>query len=250
MQIFFFKSLLSVVVLVSVFVAMFTMFEMFGRTERRFDAERLRKIHRANGFMYLLLFFFISYLCLDFIVRTKAELSFRGAFHAVFSLAVLVLVFLKIAFNRFYRKYYSQVQILGLVVALLSFGVIGTSAGYYLLITKLGSDRSVGKAVEVRGEPMKAMSVLLVKTDSESIAKGKELYETKCYFCHDAYSIKAGVGPGHKGILKNPRLPVSGRPATPANVVQQLRTPFKDMPSYAYLSDEEMQNIIAFLLTL
>jgi len=91
---------------------------------------------------------------------------------------------------------------------------------------------------------------MVIKTDQESINKGKELYESKCYFCHDAYSTKWGVGPGHKGILKNPLLPASGKPATPENIVNQLRNPYKDMPSFSYLSDEDIQNIIAFLNTL
>ncbi|MEW6418126.1 MAG: cytochrome c [Nitrospirota bacterium] len=58
------------------------------------------------------------------------------------------------------------------------------------------------------------------------------------------------MGPGHKGILKNPLLPVSKKPATPENIVHQLKKPYKDMPSFSYLSDTEVQNIIAYLNTL
>ena len=69
-------------------------------------------------------------------------------------------------------------------------------------------------------------------------------------FCHDAYSNKREVGPGHKGILKNPLLPVSKKPATPENVANQIRNPYKDMPSFSYLLDEDVENIVAFLNTL
>ncbi|MDP3260579.1 MAG: cytochrome c [Thermodesulfovibrionales bacterium] len=91
---------------------------------------------------------------------------------------------------------------------------------------------------------------IVLKTDPESIRKGKELYESKCYFCHDAYSTKREVGPGHKDILKNLLLPVSKKPATPENVANQIRNPYKDMPSFSYLLDEDVENIVAFLNTL
>ena len=57
-------------------------------------------------------------------------------------------------------------------------------------------------------------------------------------------------GPGLKGILKRPTLPVSGRPATPENVYRQLREPYKNMPSFAQkLTDDDVFNLIAFLNT-
>ena len=90
----------------------------------------------------------------------------------------------------------------------------------------------------------------MVRNDPESIAKGKELYESKCYFCHDAYSKKPGVGPGQKGILKNAFFPVSKKPATPENAAIQIRKPFRDMPAFTYLSDDQIKNIVAFLNTL
>ncbi|MBI4690436.1 MAG: cytochrome c [Nitrospirae bacterium] len=247
MPIFLLKSFLSVVVLCLTLLAMFTMFEVFGRGDKKYNIETLKKIHRINGIVYLLFFIFIAYLCLDFIVRTRAEPSPRAAFHAVFSMAVIVLLSVKISFVRFYRQFYGKVQTIGIIIALTTFGMIGTSAGYYLLVTKFGTEKmpeTVFKKV-VTGK-----IDIMVKADNESINNGKELYESKCYFCHDPLSNKTIVGPGHKGILKNPLLPVSRRPATPENVAIQLKNPFKDMPSFSYLSDDQVQEIIAFLNTL
>jgi cytochrome c2 len=220
------------------------MFEVFGRSEKIFNIERLKKLHRLSGKLYFLIYLLIAYFCLDFILKTKAEPSSRASFHGIFALAVIVLLFLKVLFIRFYKQFYGQVKIIGLLIALITFGMIGTSAGYYLLITKFGKDVPVKKIEKVEN------SKIVLKTDSESILKGKKLYETKCYFCHDAFSTKWGVGPGHKGILKNPLLPVSKKPATPENIANQIRKPYRDMPSFSYLSDEDVQNIIAFLNTL
>lgn len=243
MPIFLLKSLLSILLLVLTFFSFLTMLEVFGR-ESRFDVERLKRLHRFNGRIYLILYILIAYFCVDFIVKTKAEPSPRAAFHGVFALSVITLLFLKFTFVRFYKKFYNWAKTLGILVGLLTIGMIGTSAGYYLLITKFGKDIPVKKVEE------KEIQKVVLKTDSESIAKGKELYESKCYFCHDAFSTKWEVGPGHKGILKNPLLPVSKKPATPENIANQLRHPYKDMPSFSYLSDEDVLNLIAYLNTL
>jgi hypothetical protein len=225
------------------------MLEVFGRADKKYNIEKLKKIHRLNGKIYFLLYIIITYFCLDFILKTKAEPSPRATFHSVFALTVLVLLCLKVSFVRIYKQFYGQVKTIGILIALLTLGMIGTSGGYYLLITKLGTDVLIKKGVEEKKETSKK-SMVIVKTDQESIRKGKELYESKCSFCHDPNSTKKIVGPGHKGILKNPLLPVSKKPATPDNIAQQIRNPYRDMPSFSYLPDDDVLNIIAYLNTL
>ena len=91
---------------------------------------------------------------------------------------------------------------------------------------------------------------MLVKSDPESIEQGRNLFDAKCKFCHHANSTETIVGPGLKGILKNRKLPVSKLPATPESVIRQLKQPFGQMPSFEYLTDEEMADIMSFLNTL
>jgi hypothetical protein len=225
------------------------MFEIFGRAEKKYNIDKLRRFHRLNGKLYLLLYILIAYFCLDFLLKTKAEPSPRATFHSVFALAVFLLLCLKVSFVEIYRQFYGNVKTLGILIALLTFGMIGTSSGYYLLITKLGTDVFMKKATEERKEIPKE-EMMIVRTDRESIGMGKELYSSKCSFCHDPDSTRTIVGPGHKGILKNPLLPVSKKPATPENIIHQIRNPYRDMPSFSYLSNNDLRNIIAFLNTL
>jgi mono/diheme cytochrome c family protein len=239
-------------------ISMVTMFEIFGRTERRFDSERMKKIHRVSGRTYFLLFTFIMYFCLSFIITTKAELSTRAAFHTVFALTILVLFALKLLYLRIYRQYYERVKIIGLLMALLTFGLVGTSAGYYLLVSKFGTDRSFDTIMQYKKQLALAPGVgkneaverVIVKSDSESIGRGKNLFDSKCKFCHHANSTETTVGPGLEGILKKRKLPVSKLSATPENVIRQLKQPFNRMPSFEYLTDEEISDIMAFLNTL
>jgi cytochrome c2 len=69
--------------------------------------------------------------------------------------------------------------------------------------------------------------------------------------CHDAYSDDHTiVGPGLKGLLQRDVLPVSKKPATAENVLNQLNRPYNKMPSFHWISEEEKLNILAFLNTL
>ncbi len=248
MPVFFFKSLLSIIVILLVLIATFTMFEVLGRNEKRYKIEKMKRIHRINGLVFLAMYVFISYLCLNYIYNTKVEPSPRATFHSMLGLAIAILLPIKIAYIRFYKQFYDQVKNLGLLLAIISLGLIGTSAGYYLLITKFGAESIILKKQEERGMHLK--DTILVRTDQEAIQKGKELYFSKCHFCHDPYSTQWGVGPGHKGIMKNPTLPVSKKPATPENIAEQIRNPYKDMPSFSYLSDKEIEELVAFMKTL
>ena len=90
----------------------------------------------------------------------------------------------------------------------------------------------------------------LIKTDEETIHKGKDLYEKLCKKCHDAYSTENISGPGLQEILKKDMLPSSEKQATARNILNQLNNPIDKMPSFHFLSEEEKLSIIAFLNTL
>lgn len=156
------KSYVSLILIVFVFISTFTMLEIIGRKESRFNLDMLRKIHRVNGIFFLLLYLLIAYLCLSFIFNTKLELSPRGAFHSIFAVSIIVLLIFKIAFVKYYPKFYEYAKILGIMTAIIT---------------------------------------LLTISNVE-------------------------------------------------NIIHQIKTPYKDMPSFSYLSDEEVKSIVAFLNTL
>jgi hypothetical protein len=238
-------------------IALFTMFEIFGRDTIKYSVPRLKLLHKINGLIFIILFLYLSYLCLNFLVATKVELSSRVTFHSLFSLTVIVLLTVKISFIRFYKKFYGQARVLGLVTALTTFGMVGTSGIYYLLVSEFGTDTMVARAMQSKIEEQTPTSgdktapdKPLLSTDAESITRGKKLFEESCAFCHDPYSNNSLVGPGLKGILKNPTLPSSKRPSTPENLATQFKTPYKRMPSFAHLSQDQVVDLISFLNTL
>jgi mono/diheme cytochrome c family protein len=251
MPIFLIKSILALGLLLLTLVGLFTMFEIYGRPEKRFNVSTLIRIHRINGFLYLILFFIISYFCLRFLADTKADFSPRSALHTLLALAIFVLLCFKIVVVSVYRGFYGKLQQVGPWLALATFLLIGTSAGYYLLVTDLGREKRVAKILE-EGKPKEvavAPAKVGVSTDPRAIARGKELFQEKCTECHYPDSTRTLVGPGLKGVLKNALLPRSGKPATPEAILNQLRNPYMLMPSFSYLSDDDALGIVAFLNT-
>ncbi|HEY7389536.1 MAG TPA: c-type cytochrome [Bryobacteraceae bacterium] len=80
-------------------------------------------------------------------------------------------------------------------------------------------------------------------------AKGKEVFD-QCSVCHNADSTEQKIGPGLKGLFKRDKL-ASGKPVTEANVRAQINDGGNGMPAYKdILSDQEKDNVIAYLKTL
>jgi mono/diheme cytochrome c family protein len=238
-------------------IAMFTMFEIFGRGSAKYKVTTLKVLHRVNGVIYLILFLYIAYHCIDFIISTKGELSSRSTFHSIFALTILVLFGVKISFVRMYKQFYGQARTLGLVIALTTFGMVGTSGIYYLLVSGFGKnevqDTVISAQMEAPTETLlrkDELPKIELRIDPESIRRGRKLFKESCSFCHDPQSTKVVVGPGLMGVLKNPTLPASKRPSTPENIAEQLRSPIKDMPAFSNLEEDEVIDIISFLNTL
>ncbi len=80
--------------------------------------------------------------------------------------------------------------------------------------------------------------------------KGAAIFDAICSDCHYADETEELIGPGLKGLFKRAKFPVSDRPVTAANVRSLLKTPFKLMPPFDDLSEEEVDALVVFLKTL
>jgi cytochrome c2 len=80
-------------------------------------------------------------------------------------------------------------------------------------------------------------------------AKGKEVFE-QCAVCHNADSEEKKMGPGLKGLFKHEKL-VNGKKPTEANIRTRIDEGGNGMPPYKdVLSDQEKDDVIAYLKTL
>ncbi len=84
------------------------------------------------------------------------------------------------------------------------------------------------------------------KGDAE---KGKEVFQ-QCGVCHNADSTEKKMGPGLKGLFQNEKMN-NGKKPTEANVRAKIDEGGNGMPSYKeMLSDDEKNDLIAYLKTL
>lgn len=80
-------------------------------------------------------------------------------------------------------------------------------------------------------------------------AKGKEVFE-QCSVCHNADSTEKKMGPGLKGLFKKDKL-ANGKKPTDATVRAKIDEGGNGMPAYKdMLSDQEKDDLIAYLKTL
>jgi|YelNatPaOPRAMG01_1025707.scaffolds.fasta_scaffold48226_2 cytochrome c len=93
-------------------------------------------------------------------------------------------------------------------------------------------------------------------TLSPAAEAGKKIFDQNCALCHYADQTNNKIGPGLKGVLKNKELPYSHRPATVANVQEQIEKgnpQGKPMPMPAFsgkLSKTQINDLIEYLKTL
>ncbi|MGD1969382.1 MAG: c-type cytochrome [Desulfobacterales bacterium] len=80
--------------------------------------------------------------------------------------------------------------------------------------------------------------------------QGEQLFKQNCSACHFTDSTATKVGPGLKDVFKQDKFPVSGQPASDANFRQLLKTPFKQMPPFGHLTDEQVDALLDYLKTL
>jgi mono/diheme cytochrome c family protein len=228
------KSILSLFLVGLAIVNLVIMLEVLGRSDgRHSDPKRLRLIHRVFGYVFIALFLVLSYFCLVILRGMDHEPPSRVALHSLLSVAAFLVLSIKIAFVRFYKKYYAMAVSLGLMVFVLTLSTTAMSAGYYF--TMRGT-----AAVEIA-----------LDMEETPVRQGVTLFNEKgCADCHHADRTDPKIGPGLKGLFDLERMPVSGWPATEDSLRKQLKTPFRAMPPYADLSEEDVDALVAFLRTL
>jgi len=238
MSFFLFKSILAIFFLLAAIIAVISMLSLMGKTERKTSDKLLRKMHKSSGFVFTGFLLVISYFCLKYWAIVGDQLSTRAVFHGVLSLALIIILILKLSIVQFYKQFLRLVPVMGMIVFVLSFVVFGTSAGFFFLRTLGARAESLDISEPAQTPPQ------------GSAEKGASLFKNKCLSCHYTDKEENKHGPGLKSILKKERLPFSKRPANVENIKKQLKTPFLAMPSFVSLSQQEIADLIAYLKTL
>jgi len=80
--------------------------------------------------------------------------------------------------------------------------------------------------------------------------RGRDVFETSCAICHNAYKKEPLQGPPLVGMFRKQALP-SGMPATDEHVRDTIVTGRRNMPPFnAVLNEKQIEDLMAFLHTL
>jgi len=241
MSLFHIKSILAIFFLLAGLVAILCMLALMGRAERKISAVFLRRAHKIAGAVFAILLLIISYICIKYWAMMGDQLSLRAVIHGTLALGLIIVFVLKISIVQFYKEFIRYAPVLGMIVFSLTFVVFCTSAGFFFLSS---GKPAVAEKIEIERPKVE------VSTAGDA-RKGKLHFENKCSFCHYAEKASSKHGPGLKEILKKEKLPVSGKPATPENVREQLLNPYRNMPSFkAALSEKDIKDLLAYMATL
>lgn len=238
MSLFAVKSMIAVAILTAGLVSLISMLSLMGKTDRKSSPQFLRKLHKISGFVFAVLLLVNSYLGLRYWVMTGDSISTRAVFHGILAMALFVIFLLKISIIRFFKQFLKFAPVMGLIVFALCFVVFSTSAAYFLLRT------AYTQSENMETSPTRP---LVSSGDAE---KGMMLFNSKCASCHHADREETKNGPALKNILKLDKLPSSKRPATVENIMLQLQKPWRAMPTFTTLSEQESADLIAYLKTL
>jgi hypothetical protein len=94
--------------------------KLFGRTGKAGPHNRLiLRLHRIGGYIFLVYFIWISWICLGIAERLADAgrgMDARAAVHGTLAIALLMILLLKVSFIRLYRKYRPYVPLLGIIL--------------------------------------------------------------------------------------------------------------------------------------
>lgn len=241
MTLFLVKSILAVLFLVVGTVGVLAMFSLMGKTEHKTSPMTLRKLHRAMGTIFVILLVITTVLCARYVARAGDQISLRAVFHGSFALLLIGVLGVKIVIVRWYKGLLNLVPVLGIIVFVLAFAVVTTSAGYFFV--RMGG----GKAAAAGAEPVEEEVPVAAEGDPEN---GRAIFAENCSSCHATDNDEPGFAPGLRGVLRKDTLPESGRPATTENVISQLREPVGVMPSYNSITGQDLTDLIEYMKTL
>jgi ferredoxin-NADP reductase/mono/diheme cytochrome c family protein len=90
---------------------------------------RLVAAHRIGGYLFIALFCVMGYFMVARLADVNAGASSGAMIHLTLAMVLSPLIFVKVLIARYYKSYYSLLMPIGLVIFVLSFVLIGITAG-------------------------------------------------------------------------------------------------------------------------
>ena len=138
MSLFVIKTILASLLLVVGAGAFFTMMARFGRPGDEARSERLRRVHKAFGWIYVWLLVPLVVCGGILLVRQGGDLTVRGALHFLVAASLLAVLLLKVLAVKTYRQMLAFARSLGMTLFSITLVIFLTMAGWYVLLAAAG----------------------------------------------------------------------------------------------------------------
>ncbi len=127
------KSLLGVLLLGAGLTAFLSMMARFGRPGDEVRGTKLRRLHKAAGYIYISLLAPLAFFGAKFLVEMGDGLSVRGTFHFVLAITLLAVLLLKFLTVKTHRQLLKYAPALGMTLFSLTLIIFLITAGYLIL---------------------------------------------------------------------------------------------------------------------
>ena len=174
-------------------------------------------VHRVNGAAFIALFLVPSGLCVKVVIDAGTDLGPRAALHSLIGGCLFRTPRVQGGGRTALPGFLREASRRRLVAFRADFSPDLQLCRLLFLVSDLALEGSAAKPKVVAGKQ--------AGPEVGSVAEGQVLFRTKCASCHYAESEKKLTGPGLKGVLKNPGLPSSKKPATSETGARADRAP-------------------------
>ncbi len=227
-------------------LATFTMYRFWGYD---YDKERRKSacpqwkmnIHRALGLLYVVLYVLFMIEMLPRLWTYQVELPARTVAHICLGISIGVILLVKISILRFFRHLEEWMPVLGTLLMLCTFLLIGLSVPFLLKERALASgaigEGAFGEASQAR------VAQLLPEADfpdhvdvdalstAESLRAGRRVLLSQCVYCHDL-----------KTAIASPR--------TPSAWLRTVRRMAEKPTLGAPITEPEQHRVTAYLVAI
>jgi hypothetical protein len=109
------------------------MMSVMGKAAPKRDPARLRKLHRAAGYVYIALLVPLAAFGVGFLIENGDGLSARGTLHFVLAMALLAVLLLKFLTVKTHRQFLKQAPVLGMTLFSLTLVIFLITAGFFFI---------------------------------------------------------------------------------------------------------------------
>jgi len=127
------KTILAVLLLGTGLMSFLTMMARFGRPGDEVRSERLRKLHKVSGYVFIALLAPLAYFGVDFLMEMGDGLSPRGTFHFVLAMTLIAVLLLKFLIVKTYRQLLRYASTLGMALFSLTMVIFLITAGFFVI---------------------------------------------------------------------------------------------------------------------